>query len=341
MENQVRGARVALIGAGHHGLGAIAPAVARLPGWSIVAVADPDAGALGRVAGLLPAARLYADPAELVEESQGLDLIVVATPPIVAAEAVLTAMRTEAAILVEKPGARCVEELAGLERVARDRRATVTCGYSYRLHPTVEALERMLRSPGFGAVSRIRLRFNAPLENAASWRAARATGGGALRDLGTHLLDLALLLVGGPLRLEHATILSTGSEDDEVGIGLTAASGTCVQLRCGYGGAPEFSLTATSERHHVRADLWSMTTPVRVPIGRSITAGVLSSRLLTRLSASRRPSRLLLRSRVETLRVALGAGGARAASLADALTVLRIVEAAEYSCGREGGPGDP
>src|SRR5262249_58874012 len=68
------------------GFGKVAE-IAHLPAWlarddvTIVAVAEPDATRRARAAELLPAARLYGDPGELLREAATLDFVDIATPP--------------------------------------------------------------------------------------------------------------------------------------------------------------------------------------------------------------------------------------------------------------------
>ena len=152
------------------------------------------------------------------------------------------------------------------------------------------------------------------------------------RDLGTHLLDLAALLTGAPLVVKHGTRSSHRTHDDEVRVVLRAGE-VIMALRTGYVGAPVFRLAARGSRGTLVADLWSMTTPAQSAPGR------LWSSITTRLPGSRRPAEGLLRSRLAMLAAvapspaaltgATGPNAMRPASMADAVTVLHLVELIE------------
>ena len=312
--------RVGLIGGGDHARHALTDAIGCMPEWSIVAAADPSANARARVSATLPQARVYDNYETLLSETTGLDLVIIATPPAASARIVQSAWMNNAAILLEKPGALSPSELDGLQG---GREAPVSCAYGYRFHPTVTAFRE--RMGHIGKLDRLELRFHAPLDVTGTWRSSRETGGGALRDLGAHLLDLAGWLQPAPLSLQHANIRSLRSEDDEASLDYNAGP-VQVHIRCAYHGAPAFSLTATGPDGLLRADLWSMTTPARGALDAAM------SRVRTKLPGEFRPATALRRSRMNMLSAAITHTPAHAAaSIADAASVLRLIEAAEAS----------
>ena len=311
--------RVALIGGGDHARRSLAGAVDHMSGWSIVAVADPDADARRRIGETLPRARVHADHEALLSATDDIDVIVVATPPTVGASIARAAWDTRAAILLEKPGAVFAADLAGLPA---HRVAPVSCAYGYRFHPTVMAFRQAL--PSLGALERLELCFNAPISNiAGSWRASRERGGGALRDLGAHLIDLARVLLPAPLILEHSTINSKVTGDDEATLSCVAGPAQ-LTVRCAYHGASAFSLTATGARGELRANLWSMTTPARGPLG------ALASRVRTKVPGAFHPTMALRQSRMAMLAAAITPSREHPpASVQDAACVLELIESAE------------
>ena len=310
--------RLALIGGGDHGLHGWAVAAAQLPGWSIVAVADPDVAARERAAAMLPHARMYADHRALLEGDDRFDLVVVATPPTVTAKIADVVMNTNAAVLIEKPGAVLSTELGALPGT---RVHPVSVAYCYRFHPTVMAFRAAL--PEVGSLENMELCFTAPVRAAGTWRAARVAGGGALRDLGSHVLDLARVMLNAPLALTRASIRSLRTDDDQVELECSAGA-TRLRVHCAYHGGASFSLEATGSRGRLRADLFSMTTPARGWLGS------MSSKVRTRLPGPRHPGTAIARARMDMLQSAITPSAAHPpASLADAAAILRLVEVAE------------
>jgi predicted dehydrogenase len=313
--------RVGLIGGGDHARHALTDAIGSMAGWSIAAVADPSADARQRISALLPQAQLYDNLETLLSATRDLDLIIVATPPAASVSVVQSAWATKAAILMEKPAALRASDL---DQLPANREAPVTCAYGYRFHPTVTAFRRRLEE--LRSLESIELRFNAPIEVTGTWRATRAAGGGALRDLGAHLLDLSSCLLTAPLVLKQATIRSTRTDDDDATLDYQAGT-VRLRISCAYHGTPEFSLRATGTGGLLRADLWSMTTPANGLVEAIV------SRLRSKTPGGLRPANALRRSRMAMLSAAIAPSPSLspsgAASIRNASLVLRHIEAAE------------
>jgi hypothetical protein len=317
--------KVALLGGGAHGLGALGAAVAALPNWSIVAMADPASQARGAAVKLIPHVRVFASVAELLAAGMDFDLAVIATPPAATLEVALAALASGARILVEKPGARSHAEIDQLQAAPRGHLAGFA--YNYRFHPAIQELRAILtdqRAP----LRRLELRFDVPLDPANTWRASQAAGGGALRDLGSHLLDLAAWLTGSPLEVLAATISSRRSEDDDAHLCLRAGE-TEVDLHCAYHGTPTFLLRAESQSTSLLTELWTLAKPVRLCASQPLAsrARLWTSRLACKIPG-RRPAQGLRASRSRMLVAALGTDG-MLASAADAAAVLGWVAQAE------------
>gem|GEM_PF-4404535 len=256
--------------------------------------------------------------------------MVVATPPQATLEVAAAALASGARVLVEKPGARSRGEI---EQLAKPSNGTLAgFAYNYRFHPAIQRMRAMLtaeRAP----LRRLELRFVAPLSAGNSWRASREAGGGALRDLGTHLLDLATWLTGKPLQIDSAEISSHHTEHDEARVCLRAGD-TAVDLHCAYHGRPQCSLRAELETTALLTDLWALAGPVRLSNPRTLPniARLWTSRLISKIPGQR-PAQALRESRCRMLAAAVHGGG-WLASPADAMAVLGWVEQVESSAHR-------
>jgi predicted dehydrogenase len=135
-----------------------------------------------------------------------LDAIVVATPAHLHVPIALRCVRAGCHVLIEKPLAVTTDEVDVLLRELPARGRVGAVGYVYRAHPALAALRRAVRSGRFGE----------PLELVATcgqhfpfYRPAyrdtyyvdRATGGGAVQDALTHVLNAAEWLIGPPDRV--------------------------------------------------------------------------------------------------------------------------------------------
>lgn len=106
----------------------------------------------------------------------------------IAAEAILRGKH----VLVEKPGARNLEEL---EKVAKafKKKTVVMFGFNHRYHPSMVMAKKIVDSKKYGRILFIRAKYGhgGRLGYEKEWRFNKdLAGGGELLDQGTHLIDL-------------------------------------------------------------------------------------------------------------------------------------------------------
>ncbi len=128
-----------------------------------------------------------------------IDFAVVATTHDALAGSTITALEGDCDVLVEKPGARCADELDAVAEAARRTGRTVRVGFNHRFHPALQAARQTIGEGGFGELFSIRARYGhgGRIGYEREWRADRArSGGGELLDQGSHLIDLTRFLAG-------------------------------------------------------------------------------------------------------------------------------------------------
>ena len=113
-------------------------------------------------------------------------------------------------VLCEKPLARTAFEARRLWSDARRAGVVHMCGFNLRFLPAVQLARDLIRSGELGEPTHFRARFLASsaldLEQRRTWRFDREeAGSGAVADLGSHIVDLARLLVGEPLAVSAST----------------------------------------------------------------------------------------------------------------------------------------
>jgi predicted dehydrogenase len=221
--------RVALIGYGHAGAIFHAPLIHATPGLSLAAIvtSDPDrrAGAAARY----PAARIVDSAAALWSDGQ-IDLVVVATPNRSHLPLGMAALAHGLPVVIDKPIAGSSREAADLVAEAERRGVLLTVFQNRRWDGDFLTLRRLLADRRLGDVFRFESRFE-------RWRPALRGGwrergapeevGGLLFDLGSHLIDQALVLFG-PVTGVYAELdeRRAGAEvDDDSFVALEHAEG--------------------------------------------------------------------------------------------------------------------
>src|SRR6476661_4763891 len=130
-----------------------------------------------------------------------VDIVDICTPPGTHAEIAAAAAAAGKAVICEKPLAASYAQ--AIEATTSVQRAGVlnAVGFNYRRLPAVSLMKRMIDE---GAVGKVRLwRATWPSDEFVDpaipfdWRFDRAVGGSTIADLGSHLIDLALWMVGG------------------------------------------------------------------------------------------------------------------------------------------------
>ena len=152
-----------------------------------------------------------------VFQSDGVDIVYIATPHSLHAEHARAAIIAGKSVLCEKPITTTEEELRALANLAGQHgRYLVEGMWTFFLPAVSRALEWVDRGR-IGAVTQLRADFGYPISYCAQRREyAVALAGGALLEMGVYPVSLALRLFGSdPLSVtSHARFAQNGVEDD-------------------------------------------------------------------------------------------------------------------------------
>jgi predicted dehydrogenase len=222
--------RVGLLGYGLAGEFFHAPLIHATPGMRLTAIVTSDAERSSRASARYPDARIVPDGDALWASAADLDLVVVATPNRTHAPLASRAIETGLAVVVDKPLAPTAAEARRLIDQAAAADVMLTVFQNRRWDGDFLTVRRLVGEGRLGNVSRFESRFERwrPVLKP-GWRQQPdpAAAGGLLYDLGSHLIDQALLLFG-PAREVYAELdrRTPGSEvDDDAFVALTHRSG--------------------------------------------------------------------------------------------------------------------
>ncbi len=166
----------------------------------VAGVATTHRDSARRAAEEIGCAYFTADYHELLQRAD-IDAIDICTPNVSHHEIVLAAAAAGKQIYCEKPLAMNVGEAASMARAARDASLKAQVTFNFRFFPAVMRAKQLVEAGFLGQVFSFRGRYHrSSYIDAAkpmSWRLRRAvTGGGALFDLGSHILDLLYYVLG-------------------------------------------------------------------------------------------------------------------------------------------------
>ncbi|HEY1014074.1 MAG TPA: Gfo/Idh/MocA family oxidoreductase [Herpetosiphonaceae bacterium] len=200
--------RVAIIGTGW---GLIHVGAFRAAGWEVAALAGREPNRTARIAAeqqipqhTTDVATLFADPT--------IDVIVVATPHDVHAEHSIAAIEAGKHVLCEKPLARTVAEAEAMVRAAEARPDRVAAlNFPSRFLTPFARLHSEIRAGALGRIHQVLHQSASALpRDDRNWMEASSQSLGALGEMGSHLLDLTMWLLGKQIR----TVQSCCDEED-------------------------------------------------------------------------------------------------------------------------------
>ena len=144
--------------------------------------------------------------------------------------------------MMEKPMGVSATEVQAIAEKAAEKRAFVAVPLSQRYQPFVARARQMLEAGRFGALSHAYFRLNRPTSaRYPAWHSAwmldpARAGGGCLRNLGSHLLDLFLVLTGEDARVVSALLSARvhgQPVEDYASVQLVSASGVLGTIEVG------------------------------------------------------------------------------------------------------------
>ncbi|MBN1928719.1 MAG: Gfo/Idh/MocA family oxidoreductase [Chlorobiaceae bacterium] len=190
--------RIGFIGSGWAQV-AQAPAFSLMEDVELAAVASPTERRRQKFMDRFGIEAGFADWREMLDECP-LDMVCVTTPTWLHEPMVTGVLEKGVGVLCEKPFALTVEEAERMNALAMKSPGISLIDHQLRFHPSVRAMKQMIDSGEIGKVYEVRAVVNLASRNRLdlpwSWWSDASKGGGALRALGSHLIDLNRFLVG-------------------------------------------------------------------------------------------------------------------------------------------------
>jgi predicted dehydrogenase len=222
--------RAGLIGYGLGGAAFHAPFIATTPGLTLEAIVTTNPERRAQAERAYPGARLLSSADELFTMPRPVDLVVVTTPNRSHIPLAMSALGAGLPVVIDKPIAPTSAAARAVIAEAARRGLMLTVFHNRRWDGDFLTVRRLLAEGALGDVHRFESRFErwrpAGRQN---WRelADPEDAGGLLFDLGSHLIDQALVLFG-PVESIYAEIdrwRPGTAVDDDVFLALTHRSG--------------------------------------------------------------------------------------------------------------------
>jgi predicted dehydrogenase len=236
--------RVAAIGVSHwHSLydSAYLQHLATLTDYQLVALQDRERAVADKRAAVLGGPAVFTDYREMLAQVRP-DFVIALGPHDRMAETAHHLLDHGYPFLMEKPMGVNAEQVRGIAEKAAARGAFVAVPLIQRYQPFAKRAKRLLAEGRFGPLSHVYFRLNRPTSaRYPGWDAGwmldpSASGGGCLRNLGNHGLDLFLYLVGEDAEVTGAQLSSRALDqpvEDYASVLLRSASGVLGTIEIG------------------------------------------------------------------------------------------------------------
>ncbi|MEO7124528.1 MAG: Gfo/Idh/MocA family oxidoreductase [Nakamurella sp.] len=210
----------ALSGFGSGGRIFHAPLLASAAGLNLTAVVTRDAERRAAVAHAFPHALCVESMADL--PGLGVVGVTISTPPATHLPLALEAIQLGLHVVVDKPFALSIADTRQIADAAQHAGVLAIPYFNRRLDDDFLTIRALVDGDRLGTVQRFESRLDRSRPVKPGWSSDAAQGGGLLLDLGPHLVDQALCLLG--------PVASVSAELDTVREGATSEDGVILNL---------------------------------------------------------------------------------------------------------------
>lgn len=207
----------------------------------VVALCDINEERLKEVGKRFPDAKLYTSYREMIENEE-LDAVDICTPNNIHSEAAVFALDHGVHVMCEKPDAVSVAEAEKMKNAAEKSGKTLMVMRNNRYRPSTKFLKQYIAEGKMGEIYAGRCGWirRRGIPGWGGWFTDKAqAGGGPLIDLGVHIIDLSMYLMGNAkpvtvsgctyLKFPHTSQSKMDVEDLAMGF-IRFDNGACLQI---------------------------------------------------------------------------------------------------------------
>jgi predicted dehydrogenase len=234
------------IGVGVIGVGAIGRLhsenyATKVPGASLVGIADVNTAAANELASKLGVKTVYADYRQLLADPN-VDAVVVATPPFLKKDITLAAAEKHKHVFCEKPMTLSLKEADEMISAVQRSGIKFQVGYQKRSDTSFMQARKAVETGEIGKIILARAHNRDPPTTVGGWSADPKTSGSVFLDTSSHDFDALRYLTGSEVTRIYADgnammyeELRKNGDYDTVVVDMRLANGAMAQVdACGY-----------------------------------------------------------------------------------------------------------
>lgn len=209
--------RIGIIGMGRMGITHY-PIINTHPDVVIVSVADTSTVILDMMKKYIPGLKTYTDYRDLLN-AKDVDGVIICTPSSLHYEACKLAGENGISVFCEKPFTTSPEKATELAELFDQKGLVSQVGYVNRYSPIFQRVKKYLDDGLIGKLVHVKGEFYSCTiikpQSSKGWRSTRDNGGGATYEMGAHILDILVYLLGAPQKVTGSLLGSVFSESVE------------------------------------------------------------------------------------------------------------------------------
>lgn len=183
--------RIGLVGYGTGGQHFHAPFIAAANGVELAGVVARAPATIAKIEADMPGMPIYPSLAAMIA-ARGIDAVTITTPPQTRRALVLEAIAAGLHVIADKPFAPSAADARQLDDAAKAKGIVLGVFHNRRFDADIQTLRKVIVDRRLGHVWRVHSRFD--FDDPATLEAGPT--GGLLRDLGSHMVDQILWLLG-------------------------------------------------------------------------------------------------------------------------------------------------
>jgi predicted dehydrogenase len=198
-------------------------------------------------------------------ERDDIDAVFVSTPPALHEEMSVRALEAGKHVLCEKPLARTPAECRAMVDAASRSGRVLATGFNYRFYPSFALARDYLSRGAIGELSHVRSYggYSATGHNQPWVHDAQVVGGGALHDIGIHLIDLTRSFLGGVddvVRFDRGAVWNYPDCEDNGFLLMRSPTGVIASLHASWTewGRYQFLIELVGTRGRMRVSCFPM-----------------------------------------------------------------------------------
>jgi predicted dehydrogenase len=198
MKNNIK---VAIVGAGHISEKFHIPSWVKNKNVKITSICDTNKKQLNKISKKFNIKKKYLNLKDLLANEKKIDILNICTPPYLHYHQIKLALKKNINIFVEKPFVVSKSELGHVQKLAKNKKVTVSCTLHQRFRPVSISVKDVLKKKLIGKVYYINIikrQFRGIPTHSKVYSSKKLSGGGPLIDLGTHYFDLVFWLLNFP-----------------------------------------------------------------------------------------------------------------------------------------------